>query len=66
MPPISHRFMTDVDAAFVQDIELLNKGLAGVRRQSFSESWGCFVTEALVRFPFEFRQPRLGAATGVF
>ena len=37
-----------------------------VRLQSFSESLGCFVTEALVRFLFEFRQPRLGAATGVF
>ena len=37
-----------------------------VRLQSFSDSLGCFVTEALVRFLFEFRQPRLGAATGVF
>ena len=37
-----------------------------VRLQSFSESLGCFVTEDLVRFLFEFRQPRLGAATGVF
>ena len=37
-----------------------------VRRQSFSEWRGVFVTEALVRFLFEFRLPRLGAATGVF
>ena len=37
-----------------------------VRRQSFSESAGCFVTEALVRFLFEFRRQRIGAATGVF
>ena len=39
---------------------------AGVRRQSFSERTGCFVTEALVRFLFQFRPQQLGAATGVF
>ena len=37
-----------------------------VRRQSFSESMSVFITEALVRFLFEFRRQRLGAATGVF
>jgi len=37
-----------------------------VRRQSFSECWGVFVTEALVRFLFKFRRQRLGAATCVF
>ena len=36
-----------------------------VRRQSYSESLGRFVTEAQVRFLFEFRRPRPGAATGV-
>ena len=40
--------------------------MLSVRRQSFSESAGCFVTEALVRFLFEFRRQRIGAATGVF
>ena len=37
-----------------------------VRRQSFSEWRGVFVTEALVRFLFEFMRQRLGAASGVF
>lgn len=37
-----------------------------VRRQSFPDILGRFVTEALVRFLFEFRRPRPGAATGVF
>ncbi|PID35356.1 MAG: hypothetical protein CR958_00700, partial [Rhodobacterales bacterium] len=37
-----------------------------VRLQSFSECRGVFVTEALVRFLFEFRRQRLGAATDVF
>lgn len=37
-----------------------------VRRQSFSDLSGRFVTEALVRFLFEFRRPQPGAATGVF
>jgi uncharacterized ion transporter superfamily protein YfcC len=39
--------------------------VAGVRRQGFSDFAGRFVTEALVRFLFEFRRPRLGAATVV-
>ena len=40
--------------------------LHNVRRQSFPECRGVFVAEALVRFLFEFRRLRLGAATGVF
>ncbi len=35
-----------------------------VRRQSFSDFSGRFVTEALVRFLFKFRRQRLGAASG--
>ena len=46
-----------------QRVELYGNG---VRRQSFPESRGGFITEALVRFPLKFRRPRLGAATGVF
>ena len=52
-----------------EKIRIVLAGLRGeesVRRQSFSESAGCFVTEALVRFLFEFRRQRIGAATGVF
>ncbi|MEM6888229.1 MAG: hypothetical protein AAF636_08830 [Pseudomonadota bacterium] len=37
-----------------------------VRRQSFSDFLGRFVTEALIWFLFEFRRLQLGAATGVF
>ena len=37
-----------------------------VRRRSFWESVSVFTTEALVRFLFELKRPRLGAATGVF
>ena len=37
-----------------------------VCRQSFSESVSVYTTEALVRFLFQFKRPRLGAATGVF
>ena len=37
-----------------------------VRRQSFPDILGRFVTEALVRFLFKFRRPQPGAATGVF
>ena len=37
-----------------------------VRRQSFPESRGGFITEALVRFLFKSKRPRLGAATCVF
>jgi len=37
-----------------------------VRRQSFSEWRGVFVTAALVRFLFEFMRQRLSAASGVF
>ena len=36
-----------------------------VRLQSYSESVDVFVTEALVRFLFEARRRRLGAASGV-
>ena len=37
-----------------------------VRRQSFPASGCVLVTEALVRFLFQFRRQRIGAATGVF
>lgn len=37
-----------------------------VRRQSFSDFRGHFLTEALVRFRFKFRRQWLDAATGVF
>ena len=40
--------------------------LSVVRCQSFSECFGCIVTEALVRFLFQFRRQRIGAASGVF
>ena len=39
--------------------------MISVRRQSFPECLGRFLTEALVRFLFKFRQQRLGAASGV-
>ena len=37
-----------------------------VRRQSFSECFGFIVTEALVRFLFQFKRQRIGAASVVF
>jgi len=57
-PQTPEEIIEQVHAGYAMD--------ATVRRQSFSESESCFVTEALVRFLFEFRRPRLGAATGVF
>jgi len=36
-----------------------------VRRQSFPERGGAFVTEALARFLFQFRRQQIGAASGV-
>ena len=35
-----------------------------VRRQGFSERAGAFVPEALVRFMFQLRRRRFGAASG--
>ena len=42
------------------------EALKGVRLQSFTEISLVFVTEALVRFLFQFRRQRIDAATGVF
>jgi hypothetical protein len=37
-----------------------------VRCQRYTESLSCFAVEALVRFLFQFRQQRCGAASDVF
>jgi len=55
-----------IGIAAVVPINIAGVTLKSVRRQSFSESVSVFTTEALVRFLFEFRRRRLGAATGVF
>ncbi|WP_422026016.1 Rieske 2Fe-2S domain-containing protein [Roseovarius sp.] len=43
-----------------------HRGSQIVRLQSFSDTSFVLVTEALARFLFEFRRPRLCAATGAF
>ena len=49
----------------VDDRRVISGILHVVRRQSFPERGGAFVTEALARFLFQFRRQRIGAASGV-
>lgn len=57
---------TKVELRIEQHHLLLNPYNISVRLQSFTEIGLVFVTEALVRFLFQFRRQRIDAATVVF